>query len=60
MNGTTARDKTDYYGSGACAFVLPKLFDLELDSEQEKYLKFALATALTHENLNVSAYAAKG
>ncbi|MUK60736.1 hypothetical protein GNP81_07910 [Aliivibrio fischeri] len=60
MNGTTAHDKTDYYGSGACAFVLPKLFDLELDSEQEDHLKFALATALTHENLNVSAYAAKG
>ncbi|EHH2512332.1 hypothetical protein ABV436_002824 [Vibrio parahaemolyticus] len=60
MNGTTAHDKTDHYGSGACAFVLPKLFDLELDSEQEKHLKFALATALTHENINVSAYAAKG
>lgn len=60
MNGTTAHDKTDYYGSGACAFVLPKLFDLELDSKQEEHLKFALATALTHENLNVSAYAAKG
>jgi hypothetical protein len=60
MDGTTAHDKTDYYGSGACAFVLPKLFDLELDSEQEEHLKFALATALTHENLNVSANAAKG
>ncbi|KPH94810.1 hypothetical protein AMS58_09845 [Pseudoalteromonas porphyrae] len=60
LNGTTAHDKTDYYGSGACAFVLPKLFDLELDLEQEEHLKFALATALTHENLNVSAYAAKG
>ena len=60
INGTTAHDKTDSYGSGACAFVLPKLFDLELDSEQEKHLKFALATALTHENINVSAYAAKG
>ena len=60
MDGTTAHDKTDYYGSGACAFVLPKLFDLKLDSEQEDRLKFALATALTHENLNVSAYAAKG
>lgn len=60
MIGTTAHDKTDYYGSGACAFVLPKLFDLELDSEQEEHLKFALATALTHENLNVCACAAKG
>lgn len=60
MDGTTAHDKTDYYGSGACAFVLPKLFDLKLDSEQEDHLKFALATALTHENLNINAYAAKG
>ena len=60
MNGITIHDKTDHYGSGACAFVLPKLFDLELDSEQVEHLKFALATALTHENLNVSAYAAKG
>ena len=60
MEGTTAHDKTDYYGSGACAFVLPMLFDLEFDSEQEEHLKHALAIALTHENLNVSAYAAKG
>lgn len=60
MKGVTAHDKTDYYGSGACAFVLPKLFDLELDSEKIEHLKFALATALTHENLNVSACAAKG
>ncbi|WDD99605.1 hypothetical protein [Thalassomonas actiniarum] len=60
MEGTTAHDKTDYYGSGACAFVLPKLFDLDLDAEQKELLKHALATALTHENLNVSAYAAKG
>ncbi|PVZ70587.1 hypothetical protein [Pelagibaculum spongiae] len=60
MDGTIAHDKTDYYGSGACAFVLPKLFDLDLDSEQEEHLKFALATALTHENQNVNAYAAKG
>ncbi len=59
-NGITTHDGTDYYGTGKCAFVLPKLFDLELDSEQEEYLKFALATALTHENINVCAYAAKG
>ncbi len=58
--GTTAHDKTDHYGSGACAFVLPKLFELELDADEKKHLKLVLATALTHENLNVSAYAAKG
>jgi len=60
MEGTIAHDKTDYYGSGACAFVLPKLFDLDLDTEQKEHLKHALVTALTHENLNVNAYAAKG
>lgn len=60
MEGTTAHDKTDYYGSGACAFVLPKLLELDLDLEQKEHLKYALATALTHENLNVCAYAAKG
>lgn len=58
--GTTAYDKTDYYGSGACAFVLSKLFELDLNADEKKYLKFALATALTHENLNVCASAAKG
>lgn len=60
IDGTAAHDKTDHYGSGACAFVLPKLFDLDLDAEQKERLKYALATALTHENLSVSAYAAKG
>jgi hypothetical protein len=60
IDGSTAHDKTDYHGSGACAFVLSKFFDLDLKPEQEDHLKFALATALTHENLNVSAYAAKG
>lgn len=60
MNGIATHDKTDYYGSGACAFVLPKLLDLDLDSKQIEHVKLALATALTHENLNVSACAAKG
>ena len=60
MDGITAYDKTDSYGSGASAFVLPKLFDLKLDSKQKGNLKYALATALTHTNVNVSAYAAKG
>lgn len=60
MNGIAAHDTTDHYGSGACAFVLSKLLDLDLDSEEIEHLKFALATALTHENLNVSACAAKG
>jgi len=60
VKGTTVHDKTDYYGSGACAFILPVLFDLDLNTERKEDLKLALSTALTHENLNVSAYAAKG
>ncbi|MGY8873184.1 MAG: hypothetical protein ACKVJE_22390, partial [Pseudomonadales bacterium] len=60
LDGNTARDATDHYGSGVCAFVLPKLFDYSLDETQSEYLKFVLATALTHENSHVSAYAAKG
>ncbi|MDF3124374.1 hypothetical protein [Rheinheimera sp. 1928-s] len=60
INGTTTHDKTDHYGAGACAFVLPKLFDLELDSEKESNLKYALATALTHANLDVGQNLAKG
>jgi hypothetical protein len=60
MYGTTAYDKTDHYGSGACAFVLSKFFECELSEEQTKKLKYAIATAITHSNLNVSAFAAKG
>lgn len=60
LDGTTAHDKTDYYGTGACAFVLPRLFDLELDPEQVSNLKYAMATALTHENIEVGRHLAKG
>ncbi|TPV56845.1 hypothetical protein FJ444_13885 [Aestuariibacter sp. GS-14] len=60
VDGTTAYDTTDYYGTGACAFVLPRLFDLELDPEQVSNLKYAMATALTHENLDVSQNLARG
>lgn len=60
INEATQFDKTDNWGSGACAFVLSKLFSLDLDKEQKDDLKFTLATALTHANLNVSSLAAKG
>lgn len=58
--GRAVYDKTDTYGSVACAYVLPKLFALDLESAQIDRLKLALATALTHANLNVSVSAAKG
>ncbi|SEL34836.1 hypothetical protein [Acinetobacter sp. DSM 11652] len=58
--GSSQYDRTDHYGSSACAFVLPKLLALPLDAERIDNLKLALATALTHPNVNVCASAAKG
>ncbi|WP_228200090.1 P-loop NTPase family protein [Acinetobacter baumannii] len=49
-----------HFGNGACAFILPKLFELELAPERLSYLKFGLATALTHANHNISALTASG
>lgn len=49
-----------HFGNGACAFILPKLFELELEPERLSYLKFGLATALTHANHNISALTASG
>lgn len=60
IDGSPVYDKTDHYGSGACAFVLSKFFALDLDSEQIDHLKLALATALTHVNINVCNLAARG
>lgn len=59
-DGSALYDKTDHYGSGACAFVLPKLFEIELDDEAKNTLKLAIATALTHVNSHVGVFAAKG
>jgi len=60
MHADIIEGRTAYDGSGACAFVLSKLFDLDLDEEDIERLKYAIATALTHENVSVSACAAKG
>ncbi|MEN8312518.1 hypothetical protein ABFO81_03045 [Acinetobacter baumannii] len=49
-----------HFGNGACAYILPKLFELKLEPEILNNLKFALATALTHCNHNISALTAKG
>ncbi|MEJ3776183.1 hypothetical protein [Acinetobacter pittii] len=49
-----------HFGNGACAFILPKLFEIELEPERLSYLKFGLATALTHANHNISALTASG
>lgn len=60
INGLSLHDKTDSYGSGACAFVLPKLFRYVKNDEELNELKFTLAIALTHENIDIGEYAAKG
>lgn len=49
-----------HFGNGACAYILPKLFELKLEPEILNHLKFSLATALTHGNHNIGALAAKG
>ena len=60
MDGAAVYDKADFYGAGSCAFILPKFFECDLSEEQLASLKYAIAAALTHENFNVSEYAAKG
>lgn len=49
-----------HFGNGACAYILPKLFELKLEPKILNNLKFALATALTHGNHNIGALASKG
>lgn len=49
-----------HFGNGACAYILPKLFELKLEPKILNNLKFALATALTQANHNIGALAAKG
>lgn len=49
-----------HFGNGACAYILPKVFELELKPNTLNKLKFSLATALTHANNNISALTAKG
>ena len=49
-----------HFGNGACAYILPKLFELELKPNTLNKLKISLATALTHANNNIGALAAKG
>jgi hypothetical protein len=60
LDSIYSHDATDQFGSAACAFALSRLFSLELDDEDIKSLKYALATALTHVNLHVCASAAMG
>ncbi|OTG82322.1 hypothetical protein [Acinetobacter sp. ANC 4648] len=54
------RYNQSHFGNGACAYILPKLFELKLEPEISNNLKFALATALTHGNHNIGALTAKG
>ncbi|MEX6221862.1 hypothetical protein AB6G21_14860 [Providencia hangzhouensis] len=57
--GSSQYNLTNHYGSSACAFVLPKLLALPLDAERIDNLKLALATALTHPNVNVCTWQPK-
>jgi len=55
-----AVDATDSNGAVACAYVLAKLLELELDPEPREEIYYAIATAITHVNIHVCASAAKG
>lgn len=59
-DGYAAIDATDQYGISACAFVLAKMFDFELEMKECSELTYAIVSALTHENVHVCASAAKG
>lgn len=60
VDGHMAVDATDSSGSGACAYVLAKMLDCDLDPEQLATLHYTIVTALTHANVHVCAAAAKG
>lgn len=60
VGGHMAVDATDSSGSGACAYVLAKLLDCELDPEQVTTLHYTIVTALTHASVHVCVSAAKG
>ncbi|WP_080636242.1 hypothetical protein [Pseudomonas sp. ATCC 13867] len=60
ISGHMAVDATDSNGAAACAYVLAKLLELELDPEPREEIYYAIATAITHVNIHVCASAAKG
>ncbi|MCI0918486.1 hypothetical protein JNA64_15040 [Pseudomonas stutzeri] len=60
VNSHMAVDATDSNGAAACAYVLTKLLELELDPELREHVCYAVATAITHANIHVCVSAAKG
>lgn len=60
VHSLAASDATDSYGTVACAFALPRFFELDLTQEDVDTLKFDIACALTHANNYVRMAAAKG
>jgi hypothetical protein len=60
VDGHMTVDATDSSGSGACAYVLAKLLDCDLDPEQVATLQYTIVTALTHASVHVCVSAAKG
>lgn len=59
-SGHMAIDATDASGAAACAYVLPKLLEFDLDAEQLAELHYAIVTSITHANIHVCGAAAKG
>jgi len=60
VDGHMAVDATDSSGSGACAYVLAKLLDCDIEPDQVATLHHTIAKALTHANIHVCVSAAKG
>lgn len=59
-DGHMAVDATDSNGAVACAYILAKLLEHDLDPEVREEVYYAIATAITHANIHVCASAAKG
>lgn len=55
-----AVDATDAHGAGACAYVLAKLLDCDLEPEQVTAVQYTIVTAITHANVHVCESAARG
>lgn len=58
--GHMAVDATDAHGACACAYVLAKFLDCDLDLEQITNVQYTIVTAITHANVHVCESAAKG
>ncbi|NTY90418.1 hypothetical protein [Pseudomonas putida] len=60
VDGHMAHDITDAHGAGACAYVIAKVLALELKPAQIEWVKSSIVAAITHSNIHVCSFAAKG